>query len=134
MSKQAPREERDFDTVLQEDLRPAGNGKDCFYCGEPLGSKHKQDCVIRCGASYYNVSICKLATGETRVYREDSTWNYTNEFMWTEGNFACDCNRAMMFQRAGGEEQTWDHDCGDDQYSVLQITDKDGAVLLMGEV
>jgi hypothetical protein len=27
--------------------RPAGDPDKCFYCGEPLGSEHKMDCVCR---------------------------------------------------------------------------------------
>jgi hypothetical protein len=133
VSKQAPRKERDFDTVLDDDIRPAGNGKDCFYCANPLGSKHEPDCVIRWGAGYYNVHLRNNETGEVRVYREDSVWNGTNEFMWSEGNFSCDCNRAMMFQRAIDEEQTWDHDCGDQGYSVLRIVLPDGREVYNGD-
>lgn len=32
--------------VIQDDLRPAGNGRDCFYCGVPLGGRHLDECVI----------------------------------------------------------------------------------------
>lgn len=130
LSKQNPREERDFNVVLDDDLRPAGNGKDCFYCREPLGSQHKKECVVRWSAEYYFVSILNKETCEVRRYREDSTWNDTNEFIWSEGNFACDCNRHMMFQRANGEEPEWGTPCGKSRYSVLEIELPNGKVVL----
>jgi hypothetical protein len=32
--------------VKPEDGRPARPDGTCFYCGEPIGGKHKYDCVI----------------------------------------------------------------------------------------
>jgi hypothetical protein len=133
MNKQAEREERDFDTVLQGDLRPAGNGRDCFYCGEKLGDKHAPDCVIRWGAGQYFVALRHNPTGNIRVYREDSIWNDTAQFLWTEGNFACDCNRHMMFKRAAGEEITkddWEYPCNGNDYTAIHADTDDGRVEL----
>jgi hypothetical protein len=129
VSQQEPREERDYFTVLPDDLRPAGNGKDCFYCDKPLGQQHKKDCVITWGSSWYIVTLCNNETGAVRRYREDSVWNDTGEFMWFEGNFACDCNRHMMFQRARGEEPEWHTPCGHTRYTVLNIELPDGTLV-----
>lgn len=32
--------------VKQDDVRPARPDGTCFYCGVPVGGKHKYDCVI----------------------------------------------------------------------------------------
>lgn len=118
---QAVREIREggsYDVVVRDDLRPAGNGKDCFYCGAPLGGLHRQDCVIRKGASWYHVAIRCNETGEIRMYRYDLEWD-DDEFMWTDGNYGCDCNRHLFFNRAKGIEPEDARPCGEERYSVL---------------
>lgn len=35
-------------TVGEYGIRPAGDPDKCFYCQEPLGGQHKEDCPIRC--------------------------------------------------------------------------------------
>lgn len=121
--KPRPSPERDWDTVIPDDLRPAGNGKDCFYCQVPLGRKHQQDCVIRLGAGWFNVAIRKNDTGEIRVYRNDMAWQPDHShWHWTEGNYGCDCNRHLFWQYADGvepENADWDHECGTLSFSVL---------------
>ncbi len=47
------------------------------------------------------VSILNTKTGETRVY-EEPDWC---EYAWSEGNYSCDCNRNIYFDRVGGEER-----------------------------
>jgi|HubBroStandDraft_4_1064222.scaffolds.fasta_scaffold47461_5 hypothetical protein len=131
MSQQAPREARtDWNTVMQDDLRPAGDGKHCFYCHEPLGQAHEQSCVIRKHAGQYSVAIRLNATGETRMYRYDFEWDGENDqWMWTEGNYGCDCNRHMLFKRAHGiepDEADWERGCSEDQYSILYAELPDG--------
>lgn len=119
MQKVRPPREADYDTVVADDLRPAGDGKHCFYCARPLGSKHKLDCIIRLGAGQYLVAIRHNPSGEIRMYRQDMTWD-DDEFMWTEGNYSCDCNRYLFFERAAGNEPDWDlAKCGDELYTAL---------------
>ena len=130
---QAPREQREsYDIVVADDLRPAGNGKDCFYCGAPFHGLHRQDCVIRKGAGWYHVALRNNVTGETRLFRYDMEWD-DDEFMWTEGNYGCDCNRHLAFLRAGGpgpaDDPYWNNaerECGDSKYSALYAELPDG--------
>ena len=66
--------------------------------------------------------IRKNATGEIREYKTE-VWLFDDNkepdsYMWSEGNFSCDCNRCLFFDRAGGEEENWHHPCGDELYSV----------------
>ncbi len=54
----------------------------------------------------YRVAIKDTETGEVRVtefpYEDDDL------FWWTDGNFGCDCNRWLTFERAGGNEPDLD--------------------------
>ena len=43
-------------------------------------------------------------------------------YVWEDGNYACDCNRALLFAWARGEEAPVEHPCGDTAY-VVRITD-----------
>lgn len=61
-----------------------------------------------------------------------TTWDVVDEFevdeyLWSEGNYSCDCNRALFFARAGGEPDPV-RPCGEVAFSV-QIVGTDGKVL-----
>ena len=43
--------------------------------------------------------------------------------MWSDGNYACDCNRAIFFGDAGGTNE--EMECGETRYTV-RIEDADG--------
>lgn len=51
----------------------------------------------------------------------DEDWDEANEFMWSEGNYSCDCNRSLFFHRAEGTPDDAGP-CGNDRYSV-RLTD-----------
>lgn len=83
--------------------------------------------------------IQTMATLEIRrnadglIRRDLKLWKWFGNFIWEDGNFACDCNRYLFWCRAAGEPETEDedgpeHGCGDERYSV-RLTDKDGNVL-----
>lgn len=76
----------------------------------------------------YRVHIRDNRSRETRSYVEPRAWSDLDEYIWSEGNFACDCNRSLFFKRAGGEEDPESDDCGDGRYSVF-IQAEDGATL-----
>jgi len=54
-------------------------------------------------------------------YPTTAIWNEEEEspqiFIWKDGNFSCDCNRHLFFQRAIGEEES-DIECSEGKYSV----------------
>lgn len=57
-------------------------------------------------------------------------WDASNpdeDFIWSEGNYACDCNRALFFAAGGGEDDP-NRSCGEAAFSV-RITDLDGKEL-----
>ena len=71
------------------------------------------------------VTIRRNADGVTRSY--DDEWFDASEFCWDEGNFACDCNREIFFERAAGKEIDNER-CGEGRFSV-HIETKGGVVL-----
>lgn len=50
------------------------------------------------------------------------------EYMWSEGNFSCDCNRELFFFRELGLNDPDDTICGESAYSV-RIATQDGRIL-----
>ena len=70
------------------------------------------------------VFIKDVSTGEIRSFEDDHSVYFAdgeyNFFMWDEGNWSCDCNRELFFNRAGGQQyDNKDLVCGDGiRYSV----------------
>jgi len=65
-------------------------------------------------------------TGEIRLIEEEYWDDESSEYLWTEGNYGCDCNRALFFARSVGEPDP-EHICGTTRYTALK------AVLWSGE-
>ena len=68
------------------------------------------------------VCIRRNADGVERV-TEEKDYEYS-EWVWSEGNIGCDCNRHLFFIRAGGEsepEKPEELPCGSDKYSIPWI-------------
>lgn len=74
--------------------------------------------------------IRKNDIGEVREIETDEVLKNGSEtpniFNWEENNFSCDCNRAIFFGRANGEEL--DEPCSDGKYSVNLKNAKDGKI------
>lgn len=67
------------------------------------------------------------------IRRDPKPHDYYGDFIWCEGNFACDCNRYLFWCRAADESEAEDEDapehrCGHERYSV-RLTAEDGRVL-----
>lgn len=80
----------------------------------------------------YRVALRKNETGEIR-FAGPYDFEF-NLYWWTDGNFGCDCNRYLEFERAGGHEPTDEEDethggCGDDRYTALYAELDDGRCL-----
>lgn len=72
-----------------------------------------------------NVYIRKRMTGEERLYRDavEADGGIPNTFIWSDGNFACDCNRRLLFARAAGEPDDWSGGCSEGDYVVRIVWD-----------
>ena len=81
---------------------------------------------------HYDAVIVNNETGEARTYRMNVDWDDSNDsghiYWWTEGNFGCDCNRALEFMRAGDEEEC-DESCGESRFSVPHVVLPDGRII-----
>ena len=105
--------------VTKGDLRPASTKAECFYCKQPIGGEHLADCVL-VRSNYASCIACikKVSTGEVVLYRTD-VWCYggLNFYLWQDGNYSCDCNRALFFEQTKGTEPT-SINCGESEYLV----------------
>ena len=63
------------------------------------------------------ITITKKRTGEAVSYEEDGMIDDNVKFLWTEGNYGCDCNRGLFFHRAKGLPDT-DNPCNEGLYAV----------------
>jgi len=77
------------------------------------------------------VHIRDNETGEVRQYEDEQIWRDGDvcAFIWSEGNFGCDCNRQLFFWRAAGEPEHDDYECGHSKFSVRIINPVDGSVI-----
>lgn len=50
-------------------------------------------------------------------------------YIWEDGNFSCDCNRALFFGEFMNDENVPDVDCGDVKYSVRISHPESGEVI-----
>ena len=71
------------------------------------------------------VEIRRNSDGAVRSCEYPYPWD--GDYIWTDGNYGCDCNRALFFGRADGGEGD-EADCGEGAYAV-RIKDTDGNVL-----
>lgn len=58
---------------------------------------------------HLDLLIRDIMTNETRLYSDEYNHNDIQliQFLWDDGNYACDCNRGLFFY---GEE--WEGGCG----------------------
>lgn len=73
------------------------------------------------------VKLRQNSTGEIVDYAHKDNGEF-NDFMWSDLNYACDCNRSNFFYRAKGEEIIHSP-CGDTEYTVLSIKNAAGDLL-----
>ena len=69
------------------------------------------------------IHVRRNATGEIRVCEDQYPWD---EYQWVDGNFACDCNRHLLFERAAGIEPDEERPCGSTLYTIVKVVDQDG--------
>lgn len=78
----------------------------------------------------YRVALRKNSTGEIRMVPIDWDWIRDGDddlYWWTDGNYGCDCNRFLCFERADGTEPDFkDAECGEAAYTALYAELPDG--------
>jgi hypothetical protein len=74
------------------------------------------------------VHITRVADGETRqvdygvhprtLSNGETFTKHNAEWLWEEGNYGCDCNRRLFFERVTNPGYDGYHECGDEAYEV----------------
>ena len=73
------------------------------------------------------VHIRRNSNGVVRTHVSEWDDLHGFEWQWTEGNYGCDCNRELFFDRASGDEDSSDDcQCGETAYTVLKCEQVDG--------
>lgn len=110
-------ERKDTWIVKPEDERPARPDGTCFYCGEPIGGKHKYDCVIPQKSVMVDFTI-RLPVLVPNSWDKDqieslyngSSWycdnllNYISEWKEKSGRCLCDAVEARYVSDADADE------------------------------
>ena len=80
---------------------------------------------IQCRIHIKEVSTGTVVSFLDNVSCEHQGWSQpefsetSNPYIWSEGNFSCDCNRYIFFQRElGREEQDSGLECGETRFRV----------------
>ena len=83
----------------------------------------------------YTVHIRNNETNEIREYVHPQQWYDQCAYMWEDGNYSCDCNRALFFERAIGadESEAWESRCGSGKFTILKVVLEDGEILNIDE-
>jgi hypothetical protein len=71
------------------------------------------------------VEIRENATGLVREH--DDSLADGDPYIWSDGNYCCDCNRGLFFARAGGQQDA-NVQCSADLYSVRVRSKETGSV------
>jgi hypothetical protein len=79
-------------------------------------------------SALYDVDVYMIdtKTGERAVYRDKTGWDDEDGFFsfnWAEGNYSCDCNRHLFFERALGRKsgQDCESECSEGRYRIERI-------------
>jgi len=79
--------------------------------------------------------VARIRKNATREVREKEGYlafhegdNLPYEFIWTDGNYCCDCNRELFFERAKGNEDFDQEQCSEGRFSVNLVNPKTGEV------
>lgn len=83
-------------------MRPASLEQQCFYCGQQIGSEHKEDCVLRRKKvkikliAEYEIDVPrKWGKNEIEFSRNEGTWcadNVIDELKEVSRQGGCLCN------------------------------------------
>ena len=81
----------------------------------------------------FRLFVTDRTTGEHREVAQVERWaceDDATEFLWTDGNYGCDCNRYLFFCRAAGASEDDPPDCGETRF---RLTVQDAAGITVFE-
>jgi len=79
----------------------------------------------------YTVLLRNNETGEEVTYTHSVEWDDVSHYLWTDGNYACDCNRSDFFAQAKGIPEDPSKGCGHDKYSAFYATLANGERVML---
>ena len=82
--------------------------------------------IAMTGEAKYRVLLRRNADGTERWVDYEYEIE-PHDYLWTEGNYGCDCNRHLFFELAGGSEADEDVPCGETLYTAVKAVAPDGA-------
>lgn len=74
------------------------------------------------GRVFVTVLLRRVSDGLEAVVEDTAGYESVDSaaFMWTEGNYSCDCNRHLFFERAFGNDPPLGGECSDGRYVVVE--------------
>jgi hypothetical protein len=81
----------------------------------------------------YRISLTHVSSKKT-VEFDDEGSEESFFFLWTEGNYSCDCNRDLFFHRVSQPDYYEDHPCGDSEYRLNWVRDLSTGEVLYPEM
>jgi len=85
----------------------------------------------------YKVAIKNNETQEIRIVLMDVEWMDSSYYWWNEGNYSCDCNRHLEFERVKDPNYDISNEelkCSEGKYAVLYFEFEDGQKMKFEEV
>lgn len=78
----------------------------------------------------YQVLLRNNETKQEKLIAVDiDSWSEGSDFLWTEGNYSCDCTRHLFFTDWDGT----DCECGGDKYTAVHAILEDGSIIPLDE-
>ncbi len=83
----------------------------------------------------YDLTVRRKADGVTATTRGHFIDDDNARFMCSDGNYGCDCNRHLFFERGlGHTAECGSHPCGDKVYEYVSVTSVDGGRVVHKDV
>jgi hypothetical protein len=67
------------------------------------------------------ITIRDNSTGVVRTGLMKEYQYYDSDWIWSDGNYSCDCNRTLFFARIGGDPEPTDEKCGHDRFDITVV-------------
>lgn len=96
---------------------------------------------------HFDAYLTHIPTGEQVVHHDTydidtndvpdhcDSWQTAYSFIWEDGNYACDCNRALFFERAKtGDQDAWpETPCGNSLYRLDKLVVRETGEIVYSE-
>lgn len=82
------------------------------------------------------VHYLEVATGERAIDVDDHEWEDADNVIsiYEDGNYSCDCNRQLFFDRALGREERDTEECSDGRFVIEKIVDRTTGQIIYSEI